>query len=76
MTRTHERILADLEQQAVDEGVPTVDIDRYIADRLQVPLDYYFAYLLVWGAIEARCATAGRKRTMTGAAARPGGGPR
>jgi hypothetical protein len=33
MTRTHEQILAHLEQEAQGEGVPTADIDRYIADQ-------------------------------------------
>ncbi|WP_052664846.1 hypothetical protein [Nitriliruptor alkaliphilus] len=76
MTRTHEQILAHLEQAAVGEGVPAADVDRYIADRLQVPLDYYFAYLLVWGAIEAHRAASGLARPMAGAEARPGGEPR
>ncbi|WP_052665093.1 hypothetical protein [Nitriliruptor alkaliphilus] len=73
MTRSHEQILAHLEQVAVGEGVPAADVDRYIADRLQVPLDYYFAYLLVWGAIEAHRAADGHARSMAGAEASAGG---
>lgn len=76
MTRTHEQILADLEQVAIVEGVPATDVDRYIADQLQVPLDYYFAYLLVWGAIEGHRAGNGHACSTDGAEATPGGEPR
>jgi hypothetical protein len=76
MTRTHEQILAHLEQQAIGAGVPTADIDRYIADQLKIPLDYYFAYLLAWGAIEAHRAANDHPRPLAGADASGGGGAR
>ena len=59
MNRSHEHVLADIEQQALCAGVPPEDVDAAIADVLGVPADYYFAYLLVWGAIEARRHAAG-----------------
>ncbi len=49
--------LARLEQQTYDHGIPLPEVDTYIANQLQVPTDYYFAYLLVCGAIEAHQAT-------------------
>ncbi len=76
MTRTHEQILADLEQDARGAGVPTADIDRYIADQLKIPLDYYFAYLLVWGAIEAHRAGNNHTHSLAGADPSGGGGVR
>ena len=53
MNRSHEHVLADIEQQVQESGVAPDDVDAAIADVLGVPADYYFAYLLVWGAIEA-----------------------
>ncbi len=54
---TPAQTLARLEQQAYDHGIPLPEVDTYIASQLQVPTDYYFAYLLVRGAIEAHQAT-------------------
>jgi hypothetical protein len=53
--------------------VPTAGIDRYIAEQLQIPLDYYFAYLLVWGAIEAHRVASGHAHLLAGAEAGSGG---
>ena len=53
MNRSHERVLADIEQRVQADGVPPDEVDAAIANVLGVPADYYFAYLLVWGAIEA-----------------------
>ena len=53
MNRSHEHVLADIEQKVQADGVPLDEVDAAIADVLGVPADYYFAYLLVWGAIEA-----------------------
>ena len=49
----HEEILADLERRVSSGGASIDEIDSRIAEELGVPGDYYFAYLLVWGAIEA-----------------------
>jgi hypothetical protein len=73
MTRTHEQILAHLEQVAIGEGVPAADVDRYIAEELQVPLDYYFAYLLVWDAIEAHRAAGSHAHPPAGTETHAGG---
>jgi hypothetical protein len=54
MTIPHDRVLADLEEQIRTAGGAVEDIDERIARALKVPPDYYFAYLLVSGAIEAR----------------------
>lgn len=53
MNRSHEHVLADIEQRVQADGVPPDEVDAAIANVLGVPADYYFAYLLVWGAIEA-----------------------
>lgn len=53
MSRSHESVLADIEQRVLAEGVTIDEVDAAIAGVLGVPADYYFAYLLVWGAIEA-----------------------
>ena len=53
MNRSHEHVLAAIEQSVQSIGVPPDEVDAAIADVLGVPVDYYFAYLLVWGAIEA-----------------------
>jgi hypothetical protein len=54
MTPTHRHTLAALEQQIHSDGVALCDVDTRIAEVLDVPPGYYFAYLLVVGAIEAR----------------------
>lgn len=53
MNRSHEHVLAHIEQKVQSVGVPPDEVDAAIANVLGVPTDYYFAYLLVWGAIEA-----------------------
>ena len=53
MNRSHEQILAGIEQRVHELGVPLEDVDTAIAAVLGVPTDYYMAYLLVWAAIEA-----------------------
>lgn len=53
MTPTHDDVLAEIERQVRTEGTSLDEVDCRIADELGVPHDYYFAYLLVWGAIEA-----------------------
>lgn len=53
MNRSHEHVLAHIEQKVQSVGVPPDEVDAAIATVLGVPADYYFAYLLVWGAIEA-----------------------
>jgi hypothetical protein len=65
MNRSHERVLADIEQQVHAAGIPLEDVDAAIADVLGVPADYYFAYLLVWGAIEAHRLAAGDTIDLT-----------
>ena len=61
MNRSHEHVLADIEQRVLADGVPIDEVDPAIADILGVPADYYFAYLLVWGAIEAHRHSAGAR---------------
>jgi hypothetical protein len=53
MSTCHRQILADIERDVSSAGATADDIDTRIAAVLDVPADYYFAYLLVWGAIEA-----------------------
>ena len=53
MNRSHEQILAGIEQRVTELGVPLEEVDAGIAAMLGVPTDYYMAYLLVWAAIEA-----------------------
>lgn len=53
MNRSHEQVLVGIEQTVQSVSVPPDEIDAAIAEALGVPADYYFAYLLVWGAIEA-----------------------
>lgn len=71
MTASHEQILADLEDQLRSDGVGLADIDARIAQALEVPPDYYFAYLLVWGALEARRAAHDPDVAATAAPAQP-----
>ncbi len=52
MTVTHEQLLADIERQVASDGAGPDEIDARIAAELGVPADYYFAYLLVWAAVE------------------------
>jgi len=52
MNPSHEQVLADIER-LVGTEVALDETDTRIAEVLGVPPDYYFAYLLVWGAIEA-----------------------
>ncbi len=54
MTTPHRHTIAALEQQVHRDGVALENVDTRIAEILNVPPDYYFAYLLVAGAIEAR----------------------
>ena len=54
MNRPHEHVLADIEQHVHAAGVPLEDVDSVVAATLGVPVEYYFTYLLVWGAIEAQ----------------------
>ena len=53
MNLCHEDVLADIERRVRTNGASLDEVDCRIADELGVPGDYYFAYLLVWGAIEA-----------------------
>lgn len=53
MPAGHSDVLADIERRVRTDDPSPDEVDRRIADELGVPLDYYFAYLLVWGAIEA-----------------------
>lgn len=53
MDRSHEHVLADIEQVVRASGAALDEADARIAEVLGVPTDYYHAYLLVWGAIEA-----------------------
>ena len=65
MNRTHEHVLADIEHEVLGNGVAPEDADAAIAEVLGVPADYYFAYLLVWGAIEAHRLAAGDRIDLT-----------
>jgi len=51
-----EQVLVAVEERLRAEGVALEDMDRRIAERLNVPVDYYFVYLLVRGAIHAHAA--------------------
>ena len=53
MNLRHDEVLADIERRVRTDGASLDEIDHRIADELGVPADYYFAYLLVWGAIES-----------------------
>lgn len=48
-----DEVLADIERRVCTDGASLDEIDSRIADELGVPADYYFAYLLVWGAVES-----------------------
>jgi hypothetical protein len=52
MNTRHREVLADLESQIVAAGTAMDQVDARIAAALGVPADYYFAYLLVGGALE------------------------
>ncbi len=58
MNPSHEQVLADIER-LVGTEVALDETDTRIAEVLGVPPDYYFAYLLVWGAIEAQAQAIG-----------------
>lgn len=55
VTASCEQLLAELERQAQADGAGLDEIDARVADALEVPRSYYFAYLLVRNAVEARC---------------------
>jgi hypothetical protein len=52
MNLTDHEVLAHIEQHVANDLEGPDEIDARIAAELGVPVDYYFAYLLVWGAIE------------------------
>lgn len=53
----HDQTLAAIEQRLLACDTPLDDIDARIAEVLGVPLDYYFAYRLVAGAIDSHRTT-------------------
>lgn len=53
MEPTHEQVLAGIADAVQAEADDLDQVDQLIADELGVPASYYFAYLLVWAAIEA-----------------------
>jgi hypothetical protein len=53
----HHDVLACIEETAVPNDAAMDEVDARIAAELGVPLDYYFAYLVVWNAIEHYRAT-------------------
>ena len=57
MSPIHDDVLACVEEKVATSGAGMDEIDARIAAELDVPVDYYFAYLLVWGAIERYRAT-------------------
>jgi hypothetical protein len=52
MSPIHHDVLACIEENVATSGASMDQVDERIAAELGVPVDYYFAYLLVWGAIE------------------------
>ena len=57
MSPIHHDVLACIEENVTTNGAGMDEIDARIAAELAVPVDYYFAYLLVWSAIERYRAT-------------------
>lgn len=57
MSPIHHDVLACIEENVTTGGAGMDEIDARIAAELGVPTDYYFAYLLVWAAIERYRAT-------------------
>lgn len=57
MSPIHHDVLACIEETAVPNDAGMDEVDARIAAELGVPLDYYFAYLVVWNAIEHYRAT-------------------
>lgn len=53
MTIEPQLVLAAIEHQLLEQGVPRDEVDVHVADELRIPHDHYVAYQLVWGAIEA-----------------------
>ena len=53
MNLHHEAVLADIERRVRTPGATLDEVDAAIAAELDVPAECYYAYLLVWGAIEA-----------------------
>lgn len=54
MSLSHEEVLAEIEGELQASGVAPEEVDARVAEALDVPLDYYLAYLLVWCAIAAQ----------------------
>ena len=52
MNLTDQEALAHIERHVTNSVDPPEEIDARIAAELGVPVDYYFAYLLVWEAVE------------------------
>ena len=50
----HDTTLATIEARPLEVDTPLEDIDARVAEVLGVPVDYYFAYRLVAGAIDSR----------------------
>lgn len=53
MNLNHEAVLADIERRVRTPGATMDEVDAAIAAELDLPADTYYAYLLVWAAIEA-----------------------
>ena len=52
MSPINHDVLACIEETVATNDAAMDEIDRRIASELGVPVDYYFAYLVVWNAIE------------------------
>ena len=64
MSPIHHDVVACIEDKVATSGSSMDQIDARIAAELGVPTDYYFAYLLVWGAIERYRATVLCQQTL------------
>lgn len=57
MSPIHHDVLACIQETVVTNEAAMDEIDARIAAELGVPVDYYFAYLVVWNALEHYRAT-------------------
>ena len=53
MDAYHQHVLTDIEHRAQSRALDLAHVDELIAEELDVPVDYYFAYLLVRHALDA-----------------------